>query len=471
MTIILQFPDGTEENTEIKYLRDLTRTSPGLYLYDEDNNRTIRRESFVLEQGRRYIVRGNIDVSPENIVSNKVREMVSSIDKSVLPKSPYQSPKIQKKSISYPNINIKKNQRINELIQNEEKYLKALNILYYGFRSNFLRKVNDEDNLGLTLPDVNFLFKDMISLITNGDLFLNDLKNIINTEINPQIGNICLWFSKSLKVYTSFITEFNDKRILLLKLKENPNFCEFLKSIEEHYRDEIDGNSFLSILVFPVQRVPKYIMFFQSILDHTLRDSEEYSFLKESIVFCNEAAIHSEMISKKLDDAKIVYEETKHIIVPESLSHCTLLENNRTFLFKQEMKISTICGPKLNVIGLVFNDCMMLVNTKKKCKYTLCKFIKYECIQFVHNNQESGTIQLIYDNNSLLEIIPKDINQVYQILKPYSSFIEEENIQDFKSKTSKPMKNRSFRRSRNSINKSVKNIHIRTTQSKSDPPK
>ena len=420
MPITLEFMDGTLESSEIQVLKDLTRTNPNVYLYDPENGTSIKEESITLEEGKKYIVKEKEDVTIQP------------------PKSPF--PRRQCKSCPIE-IAAKKNMVIKEILDSEKKYYNGLNVLYNSFRCELLKKVYSKNNIHATTQQINFIFKDIYSLLQNSNEFLQ-LLEIAYKQPKSQIGLICYNTANTLKLYTPFISEFEERRELFQELKKNQNFTKIIDKIEKQKQKEMLGNNFASIFISPIQRIPKYSLLFNQLLSYTHLDTDEYSLIEKAIELCDTALLHCQKVSEQLECVQVKH-ETKNIEVPESMNDLNLNEDGRIFQFKEEVQISKVGGTKSTAIIFIFNDCILITkyNTESS-KFTLTKFILNESIKYSYVNNQSKVIQFIIERNSMYEIISNNIDKWDKYLRSHPSFFDEEKTSKNSKTISSSHKNR-----------------------------
>ena len=66
-----------------------------------------------------------------------------------------------------------------------------------------------------------------------------------------------------------------------MKLKEcNPKFKEFLQ--EREFKQILMGHNMESLLVLPIQRLPRYELIFKEIIKRTTEDHHDYDNLKDA---------------------------------------------------------------------------------------------------------------------------------------------------------------------------------------------
>lgn len=100
-------------------------------------------------------------------------------------------------------------------------------------------------------------------------------------------GNIVLEFLPFFKLYFVYCNEFEEHRAFLERVKSTEEINEFksckgwFESIE--HTPTLKNMDLLSILVMPVQRLPKYILLFKDLLKHTEETHPDFENLKKCL--------------------------------------------------------------------------------------------------------------------------------------------------------------------------------------------
>ena len=470
MTVTLIHPDGSEEFFEDKLiLKDLTKNQPSVYLLDMDSNITIRKETFTLVHGKKYRLLGcssekkSVEIFPKKETSLITDEIISSLEKIHLqhPKTGY-SPKNRRQIVSDPvNCLSKRTLALNELIESEKRYLQKLIVLSTCIRDEFIRKSQSSNNLGITRDNVDRIFKDLKTFVFISQFFTDNLDTAVCQHPgNPKVGLICKEFANSLMAYSPFISDYKNRLNLLKQMQfDNPKLCSFIKQIELAYKDELERNCLSSVLINPVQRVPRYLMLFENLKKFSKNGTLEYELLQSTVILCKEALDNFEMASKKVSNANAVYDETKNIIIPESMSDFQMVKQNRSFIFKEEVKVSVPGSPKSSFVAIAFNDCVFFVTKGKN--QILQKYFINNTIQYFNRTDNSIEIAIVADKIRLIVITPplESIDKWFEYLNANVSSQPKDdlflnprsNTTKFNSKKRKPFKSLRSRTSKKSI--------------------
>jgi hypothetical protein len=159
---------------------------------------------------------------------------------------------------------------IEEILTSEKSYLNQLEKLMTYF-------VNPLKSLNLIEMSTHTQLFGQIELIYN-----------INTELMTRLENdlddVATAFLKMapfLKIYSVFAFDYKNSMILLQNITtKNSPFRSFLEKTES--RPEVQ-QKLISLLITPIQRVPRYRLLLQQVLLYTGRSETDYKVIQESI--------------------------------------------------------------------------------------------------------------------------------------------------------------------------------------------
>ncbi|CAL4121846.1 unnamed protein product, partial [Meganyctiphanes norvegica] len=183
------------------------------------------------------------------------------------------------------NMNLSLREKVlKEIIHTEETYLKHLEILDKYFAKPCLEK-------------------ELISLQTHTFIFgeLDALRHI-NEELYRQlnandsnVGQAFLHMAPFLKVYASYANNFQHA-LEVLQVNENKNetFKSWLSITES--RPEVQ-TKVASLLITPVQRVPRYRLLLEELLRHTSSDHPHYTSITNAL---GKVSLTAELINAKV---------------------------------------------------------------------------------------------------------------------------------------------------------------------------
>ena len=159
---------------------------------------------------------------------------------------------------------------VSELLSTEETYVTQLKVIDY------FSKLGRE--LGITEDERMKIFSNIGVLFKCHTKFLEQLKGIIASwnDMTSCLGNL---FTEAawIKFYKYYVNDFGFGQKLVAKLRlENIKFESFLKAHE--FTNSMLMLNIESLLVTPVQRIPRYVLLLQDLVKHTPKwhkDAEE----------------------------------------------------------------------------------------------------------------------------------------------------------------------------------------------------
>ncbi|KAL1131698.1 hypothetical protein AAG570_011311, partial [Ranatra chinensis] len=232
----------------------------------------------------------------------------------------------------------------------------------------YLQPLKSSENAGLIDAGlVDEIFYQVPSILAHHEVFLEELrKRLENWDINQRVGDLILeTFTKQsvIDTYTAFINNWkNAKDAVKTASQSKPAFARFLESMARENKGKLDLDS---LLIMPVQRIPRYELLIQALLKHTDPCHIDVSSLLEA-----QHAVHNLAISMNLGQHKALnprgsnYQE---LIQLESLIEglAGLCSPDRTFLSHDQVVITTSQGRKDRALFL-FSDLLVITSIKRR---------------------------------------------------------------------------------------------------------
>ena len=95
-------------------------------------------------------------------------------------------------------------------------------------------------------------------------------------EENSKLGDVIMKVVNYFMLYPVYVSEFEIQMKTLRETKKsNPKFAEFLN--EAFVKMEDKSNDLGSLLVTPVQRIPRYLMLVKELLKYTWQEHVSFS--------------------------------------------------------------------------------------------------------------------------------------------------------------------------------------------------
>eukprot|EP01130_Rhizamoeba_saxonica_P003836 TRINITY_DN1590_c0_g1_i2.p1 TRINITY_DN1590_c0_g1~~TRINITY_DN1590_c0_g1_i2.p1 ORF type:complete len:513 (+),score=109.64 TRINITY_DN1590_c0_g1_i2:23-1540(+) len=163
-----------------------------------------------------------------------------------------------------------------ELWETEKHYVNYLDLFVKSFLYPLREDANRSEKPMLSVENIKNVFSSIEIIVGTNKILLQDINAALeNWSINQKLGHIMKYMTKYLRVYTDYITnydfalrKFSDLR------KNNKKLDATVQEIET--ASCFNGLSFSSLLIMPVQRIPRYNMLLQDILKHTWEFHPDY---------------------------------------------------------------------------------------------------------------------------------------------------------------------------------------------------
>lgn len=163
-----------------------------------------------------------------------------------------------------------------ELMTSEEVFIDVLKLLNVDFR-NFVQLRNFESrNSCIPIGEVNKILNHLSQLQSLNEDILDDLrKRIQNWENNPKISDVIVKKGAFLKMYTTYIQNFESQTNYLDECTiKYPKFGKIVKEFEASERCK--KLSLKHYMLKPVQRIPQYRLLLIDYLKHLDESSPDY---------------------------------------------------------------------------------------------------------------------------------------------------------------------------------------------------
>ncbi|KAN0023556.1 hypothetical protein ACTFIV_007942 [Dictyostelium citrinum] len=161
------------------------------------------------------------------------------------------------------------------------------------------------------------------------------LKEITSLESTVAITNIFNKNQENFKMYSNYIIGYDASVTLLARLRKKKDFSNFLEKCRNDSR--CNGLDLNSILIMPVQRLPRYVLLLSELIKQTPPNHPNVKLLnkclkgiKEVTSFINEA--------KRDDDNQIKTQQLQETIIEKVNIH----ENGRKYILDGEFFIHSI---------------------------------------------------------------------------------------------------------------------------------
>ncbi|KAJ5069294.1 faciogenital dysplasia protein [Anaeramoeba ignava] len=248
----------------------------------------------------------------------------------------------------------KRNFAVSEILDTERSYVDFLTIIVEEIKPDFEKFMKENK---ITEIDTRIIFADILPIFqVNKSLFEHLEKSFEREKEDCQIGEIFCHFIPFLKIYKNYIENYTTIENLIKGFKKKEQFSTWLQSIPHKYTLDLS-----SLLIMPVQRLPRYKLLLEEVLKKTDKNHFDYDKLIEAfekISLVNEEINHS--ITKKEQMQKIIKIQKKF-----NNSQLNLVEPHRIFLQKGNFLIISH-KEELKRYYFIFNDLLVIASRNFK---------------------------------------------------------------------------------------------------------
>uniref|UniRef100_A0A6B2KX38 DH domain-containing protein n=1 Tax=Arcella intermedia TaxID=1963864 RepID=A0A6B2KX38_9EUKA len=251
-----------------------------------------------------------------------------------------------------------------------------------------------------------------------------------------KMGDIFLKFVLFLKTYTAFVKHYNKAFEALNVLQSIPEVKEVLFRVRNI--PEVKGMDMGSLLITPVQRIPRYVLLLKSLLKDTNTNHADYKELSEAVGKMVEVADYVNEKKREAENLNAVCVISQHLLGYPKEELGDLTTNTRTFvrlgsLLTWEEPLTSIEMKELKQSQLrkrfvfVFNDMILLTKRETAIlnKITGSKqdddTFKLEDLQAEQDIQFKYVSSISVDNLELIDIEHHDGIESAFALKETSS--------------------------------------------------
>ncbi|KJE91123.1 hypothetical protein CAOG_08593 [Capsaspora owczarzaki ATCC 30864] len=245
---------------------------------------------------------------------------------------------------------------VQEIVQTERTYVQTLKLITEVFLDGLV-KANKEKNI-VPVPVIISIFSNVSDLLTLNSQLLAELETRVTEDQQspPRIGDVFLRFAPFLKMYTSYIRNFDGAISAVDEwTKKSTAFANLVKQCEAN--PACRNLMLKACLLEPVQRIPRYKLLLGDYLKKTRKGDPDRADSKVAVKVIASVALHvNESIRQQQNFHKLV--EIQSSLVGQPLNLVVL---GRVLI--REGKLRKMCrkGLKPRVLFL-FNDLLLHVS-------------------------------------------------------------------------------------------------------------
>lgn len=266
---------------------------------------------------------------------------------------------------------------LRELLKSETQYCNFLQLMFNEFYKPLCQKNMSQCTLDYSsIVDLSdevkvAMFPKGLSGIVNFNMqLLDELKKHINTESDEtleqsRVASIFIDRAPFFKVYSNYIAGYHSAhRLLMDTINKNEEFAKLIQ--KGRSLPGCNGVDLPSLLIMPIQRIPRYVLLLKAIVDNTDSLHPDFKPLNTAVQLMSDNAAY--VNTKILEAANL----RKVMDIQQELNFQDLVAPHRTFVkegnlfLRKPTQDKTEEGP---VKVFLFND--MLIITEYKILYAL----------------------------------------------------------------------------------------------------
>eukprot|EP00954_Amorphochlora_amoebiformis_P026298 1378439-Amorphochlora_amoeboformis.AAC.1 len=248
-------------------------------------------------------------------------------------------------------------QVVREILDTEKTYVEQLDTLINVYLVPLQRSLNDTPKKPvLKAKYIKILFRNITHIRGIHATFMNDIRK---SDPADKFGEIFARFAHFFKMYTDYVNEHEAASNALGYLNKQQKyqlFHEFCKDAVTHPMSK--GLNIASLLITPIQRIPRYKLLLTELLKNTADDHLDKKNLEKAITIISATAKH-------INEAVRAFQNRKEIqqCMDEFVGSENLLEPHRKFIRKGELIRQTRNKPKPFKFYL-FNDLLIYASPR-----------------------------------------------------------------------------------------------------------
>ncbi|OWF53014.1 Rho guanine nucleotide exchange factor 39 [Mizuhopecten yessoensis] len=197
-------------------------------------------------------------------------------------------------------------------------------------------------------------------IFSNTEQIMEVNKTLLEYMEEMTVGEAFRYLGPFLKLYSSYANNHGTALSTLQEwMQKSPEFAQFIHTQEE--KPEVKGLKINALLITPVQRVPRYKLLLEDLMEHTSPDHHDYPHLQEATKQVTDIAAHINDHMKQHDNFQ------KMLSIQKSFDSSApkILAPGREFIKEGPLKkVSRRGGKPLDRMFFLFSD--MLIYGKPK---------------------------------------------------------------------------------------------------------
>merc|ERR1719245_49837 len=235
---------------------------------------------------------------------------------------------------------------IQELIETEKTYVNGLNLCI----ENYYKPLSQNGKI-ISNDDLRGMFNDIETIYKLNCTFLKDLES--NTKnIGDQFVKFCPYF----RMYQNYCNNYDEAMVLLNKYSSKQSFTTYCKEV----MDECNGQTLQSMLILPIQRLPRYQLCLTEIVKNTENGHSDMIDLRRALELVKET-------TTLINDRMKEYEARQQVrSIERRFGSIKLVEPHRKFIKEGIMTKIDKTGKGRDYTFFLFNDMLCYASGKRQ---------------------------------------------------------------------------------------------------------
>lgn len=268
-----------------------------------------------------------------------------------------------------------------EILSTETSYVNSLSSINSVFVEPLTKVSTCSKTMIITPDQIQAIFNNIQVLCTLNTYFLDNLnKRMLKWDPDStKLSDLFLQFAPFFRMYSQYVTKFEEvPKILNQLLKTNMRFRKFCDQAKTNIYCNIGLES---LLIMPIQRIPRYKLLLQELLKVTPTFHKDYEGLCEAHVLVSKVAT-------QINEDLLIQQNHESIRRLESQFIDTILffHPNRR-LIRQGECIRKSCNGDRKYHFFLFNDLIGYATIVKKSNTKQYKFVRSIEIRMFHSVQ------------------------------------------------------------------------------------
>eukprot|EP00727_Mastigamoeba_balamuthi_P000905 m51a1_g10811 putative pleckstrin domain-containing protein (629) ;mRNA; r:23957-28159 len=292
-------------------------------------------------------------------------------------------------------IKTKRDQVAREILTSERTYVEMIQLLIEAFLLPLKSAANTSEPI-INIDRINSIFANVPDVLQINTVLLEGLESrMTNWGPSQLIGDLFLQLTPFLKLYSLYVANFDNSQTVLQQSEKIPQFDQFL---QDKFADpQCRGQTLRSFLILPVQRIPRYRLLLQELVQNTEPSHPDYQNLQNSLEQIKTVAIQINEAIRIQENHQQMLEIQNRFNTP-LLAGLTLVEPHRMFIREGVLwKVCRKTAKKRNVF--LFNDWIVYASTLPTGVYKLHRVIQLETVSLA-DVPDSEKLQNAFQINS-----------------------------------------------------------------------